>query len=68
VTDKTIVIPGHGAVGGKADLMLFQDVSVEIREKVAALKKRLAAHCHRSRTVITLPYFGAATRCIPGAS
>jgi len=28
-------------------------------------EKRLAAHGHRRRTVITLPYFGAATRCIP---
>ena len=34
-----IVIPGHGAVGGKADLMLFRDVMVDLREKVAALKK-----------------------------
>jgi glyoxylase-like metal-dependent hydrolase (beta-lactamase superfamily II) len=38
VTDKMIVIPGHGAVGGKADLILFRDVMLEIREKVAALK------------------------------
>jgi DNA-binding transcriptional LysR family regulator len=29
-------------------------------------EKRLAAHGQRRRTVITLPYFGAATRCIPG--
>ncbi len=29
-------------------------------------EKRLAAYGHRRRTVITLPYFGAATRCIPG--
>jgi DNA-binding transcriptional LysR family regulator len=29
-------------------------------------EKRLAAYGHRHRTVITLPYFGAATRCIPG--
>src|SRR5258708_14522659 len=29
-------------------------------------EKRLAAHGHRRRTVITLPYFVAATRCIPG--
>ena len=29
-------------------------------------EKRLAAHGHRRRTVITLPYFGAAMRCIPG--
>jgi len=40
VTDKMIVIPGHGAVGGKADLILFRDTMVEIREKVAALKKK----------------------------
>jgi len=40
VTDKMIIIPGHGAVGGKADLILFRDVLVEIRDKVAALKKQ----------------------------
>src|ERR1700689_457031 len=40
VTDKTIVIPGNGAVGNKADLVLFRDVLVEIRDKVAALKKQ----------------------------
>jgi glyoxylase-like metal-dependent hydrolase (beta-lactamase superfamily II) len=39
VSDETIVIPGHGAVGGKADLVLFRDVLVDIREKVAILKK-----------------------------
>jgi hypothetical protein len=35
-----IVIGGHGAVGGKADLVLFRDVLVEIRDKVATLKKQ----------------------------
>ena len=40
VTDKTIVIPGHGAMGDKADLILFRDVLVEIRDKVAALKRQ----------------------------
>ncbi|HEY6846681.1 MAG TPA: hypothetical protein VI320_10745 [Terracidiphilus sp.] len=40
MTSKTIVIPGHGAVGGKADLILFRDVLVDIRDKVAALKKQ----------------------------
>ena len=40
VTETTIVIPGHGEVGGKADLTLFRDVLVEIRDKVAALKKQ----------------------------
>jgi glyoxylase-like metal-dependent hydrolase (beta-lactamase superfamily II) len=40
VTNSMIVIPGHGAVGGKADLILFRDVMVELREKVAKLKKQ----------------------------
>ena len=40
VTDKTIVIPGHGVVGGKADLILFRDVLAGIRDKVATLKKQ----------------------------
>jgi len=40
VTEKMIVIPGHGAVGGKADLILFRDVLAGIRGKVAALKKQ----------------------------
>jgi glyoxylase-like metal-dependent hydrolase (beta-lactamase superfamily II) len=40
VTDKTIIIPGHGAVGAKADLILFRDVLADIRDKVAALKKQ----------------------------
>ena len=40
MTDKTIVIPGHGAAGNKADLVLFRDVLVDIRDKVAALKKQ----------------------------
>jgi glyoxylase-like metal-dependent hydrolase (beta-lactamase superfamily II) len=40
VTTKTIVIPGHGAVAGKADLTLFHDVLAEIRDNVAKLKKQ----------------------------
>ena len=40
MTSKTIVIPGQGIVGGKADLILFRDVLVDIRDKVAALKKQ----------------------------
>jgi len=40
VNEKTIIIGGHGAVGGKADLILFRDVLVELRDKVAALKKQ----------------------------
>jgi len=40
VTAKTIVVPGHGAVGNKADLVLFRDVLMDIRARVAALKKQ----------------------------
>jgi glyoxylase-like metal-dependent hydrolase (beta-lactamase superfamily II) len=40
VTDKMIVIPGHGAVSKRADLILFRDVMADIRDKVAALKKQ----------------------------
>jgi glyoxylase-like metal-dependent hydrolase (beta-lactamase superfamily II) len=40
VTDKTIVIPGHGPVGNKTQLIAFRDMLVAIREKVAALKKQ----------------------------
>jgi glyoxylase-like metal-dependent hydrolase (beta-lactamase superfamily II) len=39
VTENTIVIPGHGAVGNKADLVEFRDMLVAIRDKVAALKE-----------------------------
>jgi glyoxylase-like metal-dependent hydrolase (beta-lactamase superfamily II) len=40
VTEKMIVIPGHGAVSKRADLILFRDVMADIRDKVAALKKQ----------------------------
>jgi len=40
VTDSMIVIPGHGDVCRKADVVLFRDVMVELRDKVAALKKQ----------------------------
>jgi glyoxylase-like metal-dependent hydrolase (beta-lactamase superfamily II) len=40
VTDKTIVIPGHGAIGDKAQLTFYRDLLVRIRDKVATLKKQ----------------------------
>src|SRR5215472_6378792 len=40
VSDKTIVIPGHGPVGNKSQLAGFRDILVTIREKVAALKQQ----------------------------
>jgi glyoxylase-like metal-dependent hydrolase (beta-lactamase superfamily II) len=41
VTDKMIVIPGHGAVAtNKSQLVFYRDLLVGTREKVAALKKQ----------------------------
>lgn len=40
VTDKTIVIPGHGPIGNKASIAEFRDKLVAIRSNVAALKKQ----------------------------
>src|SRR6266852_2188342 len=40
VTNKMIVIPGHGAVGDKSQLTFYRDLLVGTRDKVAALKKQ----------------------------
>ena len=40
VTDKTLIIPGHGPVGDKSGLIEFRDMLVTIRDKVAALKQQ----------------------------
>jgi glyoxylase-like metal-dependent hydrolase (beta-lactamase superfamily II) len=40
VTNSTIVIPGHGAIGGRSELAEYRDMLVAIRESVAALKKQ----------------------------
>ncbi len=40
VTDHTIVIPGHGAVGTRAQLIEFRDMLVTVRKNVADLKKQ----------------------------
>jgi glyoxylase-like metal-dependent hydrolase (beta-lactamase superfamily II) len=38
VTDKTIVVPGHGPVGGKAEMIKYRDVLATIRDRVGVLK------------------------------
>ena len=38
-TDKTIIIPGHGAVGNRNELIGFRDMIVAIRGNVSKLKK-----------------------------
>jgi hypothetical protein len=38
VTDNTVVVPGHGPVGGKTEMIEYRDVLAAIRDRVAALK------------------------------
>ena len=40
ITDTTIVIPGHGPVGRKTDLIEFRDMLSTIRNNVAGLKRQ----------------------------
>jgi len=39
VTEKTIVIPGHGKIGGKPEMTEYRDMLITIHDRVAALKK-----------------------------
>ncbi|GAA4330926.1 MBL fold metallo-hydrolase [Variovorax defluvii] len=39
-TEKTIIIPGHGPVGNRAQLAEYRDMLVAVRKKVSALKKQ----------------------------
>jgi glyoxylase-like metal-dependent hydrolase (beta-lactamase superfamily II) len=39
VSDKTIIIPGHGKIAGKPELTEYRDLLVTIRDRVAAMKK-----------------------------
>src|SRR5437763_17221820 len=39
VTDKTIIIPGHGKIGEKPELSEYRDMLVAIHDRIAALKK-----------------------------
>ena len=40
VTDKMVIVPGHGAVSDKSRLAIYRDLLVEVRDKTAALKKQ----------------------------
>ena len=40
VSATTLVVPGHGAVGGRADLVRYRDMLVAVRDRVAALKRQ----------------------------
>jgi len=39
VTDKTVVVPGHGPVAGKTEMIEYRDLLTTIRDRVAALKR-----------------------------
>jgi glyoxylase-like metal-dependent hydrolase (beta-lactamase superfamily II) len=39
VGDQTLIVPGHGSVGGRSDLVAFRDMLVGVRDNVAKLKK-----------------------------
>lgn len=36
---NTLIVPGHGPVAGRGDLQEYRDILVDIRSKIAALKK-----------------------------
>ena len=38
--DETIVIPGHGPIANKSQLIEFRDMLVSVRDKVSALKQK----------------------------
>lgn len=40
VTEKTIVVPGHGPVGGKTEMTEYRDLLASIRDHVVALKRK----------------------------
>ena len=40
VSDKTVIVPGHGPVGNKAQLAEYHDMLVASRDNVAGLKKQ----------------------------
>jgi glyoxylase-like metal-dependent hydrolase (beta-lactamase superfamily II) len=39
-TDETIVVPGHGPIGDRSQLLEYREMLVAVRDKVAALKKQ----------------------------
>lgn len=40
VNDSTKVIPGHGPLGGKKELLAYRDVLTKVRDRIAALIKQ----------------------------
>jgi len=51
-SDHTVVVPGHGPIGGRAELIEFQDMLIAVRGKVAALK---SAGMSRAQVIAAKP-------------
>ena len=39
VTDHTIIVPGHGPVGNKTQLIAYRDMLLDVTRKIATRKK-----------------------------
>ncbi len=39
-TDHTVIVPGHGATGNRADLIAWRDMLINVRDNVAAQKQQ----------------------------
>ena len=40
VSDKTMIVPGHGPVGNKAQLRQYRDMLFDVQQKIATLKEQ----------------------------
>jgi len=40
VTDEMVLIPGHGPISNKSELTQYRDLLVDMRDRVAALKRQ----------------------------
>ncbi len=40
IDDDTVIVPGHGSIGNKADLTKYRSIILELRDKVAAMIKQ----------------------------
>lgn len=56
--DQTIVIPGHGAIGKKVELVEYRDMLVAIRARVAELKRAGKTIDETVAAAPTAPYDG----------
>ena len=56
VGDDTVVIPGHGQVGGRPRLVEFRDMLVNVRGEVAALKRQGRSRAEVVAACPTAPY------------